>query len=139
MSYDYKSWTYVPDNCDNEIGAVYTWNDVLKIAKGNEKLAKIIIGLCDWQYPETVLDELEREEEVVEYNGEYIILYDDDTLEQLWEEFGDVLIDYPNEFSDGVLSDDWFIFDAGTDKMDIWHWFDERHSNGVHKLMFPND
>ena len=64
--------------------------------------------------------------------------YTDRQLERLWEEFGDVLIDYSDEFPDGALADDWFIFDAGTDKMDVWYWFDDRYSKGVYGLMFPN-
>lgn len=42
--------------------------------------------------------------------------------------------DYP----DGVIANSWFIFDAGTDREEIWHWFDEHHSKGVYSLMFPN-
>ena len=34
------------------------------------------------------------------------------------------------------LEDDWFIFPIGTDKEEIWHWFDERHSKGVAYLLY---
>lgn len=64
--------------------------------------------------------------------------YTDEQLEQLWEELGDVMIDYSDEFPDGALVDDWFIFMAGTDRMDVWDWFDEHYSKGVYHLMFPN-
>ena len=64
--------------------------------------------------------------------------YTDEQLEQLWEELGDVLIDYSDEFPDGALVDDWLIFNAGTDRMDIWDWFDEHYSKGVVGLMFKN-
>lgn len=63
--------------------------------------------------------------------------YNDSRLEKIWEDFGDVLIDYDNEdYPDGIIEEDWFIFEAGTDRMEIWHWFDEHYSKGVYKLMF---
>lgn len=65
--------------------------------------------------------------------------YTDEQLRQLWEEFGDVLIDYSDDAPDGELADDWFIFEAGTDKMEVWHWFDEHYSDGVYRLMFQEN
>ena len=32
-------------------------------------------------------------------------------------------------------SEDWFVFDKGTEREDIWYWFDEHHSQGVGWLM----
>ena len=64
--------------------------------------------------------------------------YTDEQLKDLWEEFGDVLLDYSDEKTDGVLEKDWFIFEAGTDKLEIWDWFDEQHSVGLYKLMFKD-
>lgn len=68
----YLNWEYVPENADE--GEVYTWDDVVDIANGNVRLAQIIVDLCDWQFPETVLDELIREEEVIEVNDRYILV-----------------------------------------------------------------
>lgn len=66
--------------------------------------------------------------------------YDDDSLKRLWEEFGDVPIDYDRpDYPDGVIENDWYIFKAGTERMEIWHWFDKYHSKGVYALMFPNE
>ena len=61
--------------------------------------------------------------------------YTDEQLELLWEELTDVVFD---ETDDGylVLANDWYIFDAGTDREEIWHWFDKHYSNGVYSLMF---
>ena len=58
-------------------------------------------------------------------------------LELLLEEFSYVAFD---ETDDGylVLANDWYIVYAGTDREEIWHWFDKHHSNGVYSLMFPN-
>lgn len=66
--------------------------------------------------------------------------YTDDELKELWEKFGDVIINYDDpDYPNGIIENDWFIFNAGTEKLDIWHWFDDRYSGGVYKLMFPND
>lgn len=63
--------------------------------------------------------------------------YTDEQLENLWEEFGDVLIDYDNEdYPDGIIDEDWSVFETDTDRMEIWRWFDENYSKGVYKLMF---
>lgn len=57
-----KGIVYIPEAEDQE----YTYEDFLDIAGGNVKLAHIIFQLCDWQHPETIVDELEREEEIDE-------------------------------------------------------------------------
>lgn len=51
-------------------------------------------------------------------------------LETLWELFGDIPIDD----GDNIL-EDFFGFEAGTNRFDIWHWFDERYPAGVRMLM----
>lgn len=62
------------------------------------------------------------------------ITLDDEKLEYLWEEFGDVLID-----DDECILDDFIGFECGTHREAVWHWFDERYSGGVAKLMFGGD
>lgn len=75
MANRYLNWQYVPELSMD--GKVYTYNDVLDIAKGNRYLAELIIDLCEWQHPETVLDELIQEGEIVEVDGRYeSVLYD---------------------------------------------------------------
>lgn len=143
MSIDarYKNHCYVPENSYDEIegGIIYQWEDFLDVAKGNEKLAMRLIDLCDWQYPETEIAQLIDTDEIAEHNGTYVMLYDDDVCKQLWEELGDVLIDYDNpDYPDGIIEHDWFIFEAGTERDEIWRWFDEHYRFGVYKLMFPN-
>lgn len=59
---------------------------------------------------------------------------DDTKVEFLWEEFGDVLID-----DDECILDDFLGFECGTHREVVWHWFDERYSGGVAKLMFGGD
>lgn len=65
--------------------------------------------------------------------------YTDKQLEELWEELTDVPFD---EDDRGLLwlAEDWFIFEADvTEREDIWHWFDERYSKGVHALLYPSE
>lgn len=59
----------------------------------------------------------------------------DKAMEKLWEELEDVPFD---EDTDGYLrlSQPWHGFPAGTDREDIWHWFDENHSKGVAWLLY---
>lgn len=57
------------------------------------------------------------------------------SLSQLWEEFGDIPVN-----NDDELETDFLHFPAGTSKLDIWHWFDERCPNNLHDdLMFPSN
>ena len=46
----------------------------------------------------------------------------DQELEELWAEFGDVPMDPETE----KIEEDWNGFPAGTDREEIWHWFEER-------------
>lgn len=51
----------------------------------------------------------------------------DAELELLWKKFADVPINPDTE----RIEEEFIGFPAGTDREDIWHWFDERHSRGV--------
>lgn len=71
---------------------------------------------------------------VFEFDGvEYLVL-DDEIVEDLWKELGDVPFD-EEENGELILAEGWFIFDKGTDRDTIWHWFDDHHSQGVGWLM----
>ena len=59
----------------------------------------------------------------------------DSYLEQLWAEFADVPMNPDTE----CMEDDFLNFPAGTPRIDIWHWFDERYSRGVHHLLYGYD
>lgn len=56
----------------------------------------------------------------------------DEELEALWEQFVDVPVDPDTE----KLEEQYIHFPAGTDREDVWHWFDERHSKGVAYLLY---
>ena len=59
----------------------------------------------------------------------------DKEIEQKWNELEDVLFD---EIEDGelIIAEDWFLFNKGCNREDIWHWFDEHHSKGVAWLLY---
>lgn len=61
----------------------------------------------------------------------------DSAVQKLWDELADIPFDFTEEYPDGCLSCDWAGFKAGTDKYDIWHWFDDTYSHGIYSLMFP--
>ncbi len=49
-------------------------------------------------------------------------------LEHLWEAFTDMPID-----KDECIDENYHIWNKGTSRFDIWHWFDERCPNGLAK------
>lgn len=56
--------------------------------------------------------------------------YDDEELEKMWDELGDVPVD-----EDECLDIDWQGWDKGTYREEVWDWFDKQHSKGVGWLM----
>ena len=60
-------------------------------------------------------------------------------LERRWLELSSPF----DELEDGtlVLAEDWWLFPKGTDREDIWHYFDEHHPEGVYALLyeFPDE
>lgn len=71
----------------------------------------------------TVMDGLQTIERLEERDRE---------LEELWDQFGDVPMDPETE----KIEEPFAGFPAGTDREDIWHWFDLRHSKGVAFLLY---
>ena len=59
----------------------------------------------------------------------------DKALEQKWLELADVPFDEDDE-GRLILSEDWWNFPAGTEREDIWQYFDKHHSKGVHWLLY---
>jgi len=54
---------------------------------------------------------------------------------KLWEELGDVPVD-----EDDDLEEDWKHFPAGTNKFEVWQWFEDKFNVSVAKdLMYKND
>lgn len=59
----------------------------------------------------------------------------DAKLEQLWGEFADVPMNPETE----EMEKPFLHFPAGTNREEIWHWFDERHSKGVVYLLYGTE
>jgi hypothetical protein len=61
----------------------------------------------------------------------YTPKFTDIELEKLWGDLGDIPIDEAE-----CIELPFLHFPVGTYREDIWHWFDEEHSEGVNKLMY---
>ena len=59
----------------------------------------------------------------------------DGLIQDLWKSFSNVPFDDGEK--DLVLGQDWFIFEKGTEREDIWQWFDAYYSKGVVTLLYP--
>ena len=59
----------------------------------------------------------------------------DYALKQLWAELTDIPMNPDTE----RMEEQFLHFPAGTEREDIWHWFDERYSKGIVKYSVLND
>lgn len=72
---------YVPELSDTK----YSYGDFLALAKGNEKLARVLFSAVDWQAPETLLDEYISNGEVKECDiclGLYLTYGDEEAIHE---------------------------------------------------------
>ena len=57
------------------------------------------------------------------------------TLEELWDRFSEVPVNNNDE-----IEEDFLLSPAGTSKLDVWHWFDERCPRNLHDdLLNPSN
>ncbi len=49
-----------------------------------------------------------------------------DDLEKMWLEFGEIPINFDDE-----IEVDFYFWEKGTYRFDIWHWFDEKLTGGL--------
>ncbi len=90
------------------------------------------------------LETLDRlhEGNAIDYN-DYITLFDgltefepmqdrDKGLEALWDQFANV----PTDPETDCITAPFLNWGAGVHREEIWHWFDVRHSRGVHYLLY---
>ncbi len=56
---------------------------------------------------------------------------DKDELRNLWYAFTDISID-----EEECIDEDFYIWPKGTDRFEIWHWFDESFPNGVQEMLY---
>lgn len=71
---------------------------------------------------------VQSEIKVIEPNG--IAFRNSEILEKYWDKLGDIPVD-----DDGIIQESFLWWPKGTDREDIWHWFDEKYPGGVVKLM----
>ena len=62
----------------------------------------------------------------------YECSFDCNELEKLWNLFGEIPVDNNDEIQEEFLG-----FPEGTDRIEIWQWFDERYPKGVVALLYP--
>lgn len=62
-------------------------------------------------------------------------MYTDQELETMWSELTNIPFDEDNN-RELHLSEDWRHFKDGTEREQIWKWFDQQHSKGVVYLMY---
>lgn len=56
----------------------------------------------------------------------------DAVLESLWKQLDDIPMNPETE----ELEDAFLHFPAGTNRLEVWHWFDDRYSKGVSFLLY---
>ena len=90
-------------------------------------------------YEAFYMEHPEEDEEVVKaYLEERVIpklKERDKRLERLWAEFGDVPMNPETE----EIEAPFLCFPAGTNREEVWEWFDERYSRGVAKLLLVGE
>lgn len=64
--------------------------------------------------------------------------FDNKQCEKLWDELADIPFD-EDKNGELILAEPWHIFEKGTPREDIWHWFDVVYDGGVVALMFGGD
>jgi hypothetical protein len=57
-----------------------------------------------------------------------------EAVKGLWASLGDVPVN-----DDGEIQIPWGGWQAGTDREEIWHWFEETFEIPVHALMYPSE
>jgi hypothetical protein len=55
-------------------------------------------------------------------------------VKALWAALGDIPID-----DDEAIDIPFLHFLKGTDRYEIWHWFEDTFDISVHELMYPNE
>lgn len=59
----------------------------------------------------------------------------DEELEEMWASFTDVPMNPETE----CIEEKFMGWEPGTNREEIWHWFDERHSKGVAFLLYGEE
>lgn len=98
------------------------------MANSEEVMGEILQMFDEWEDCNTSFNT--TLENVVEKVRAEISLTDE-VLGFLWRRLGDTPVD-----DDGCLTECFMDYEIGTDREEIWSWFDEHHSKGVVALMY---
>lgn len=134
----------VTDNAGNDVdGSYYNLPDDVIIENPSQELIEAAKRtLKDHEAAEELEDYLSGKYEfcVFEFSVELLNTPDaiDSYIEKKWDELTDVLFD-EKENGELVLEEAWYMFEKGTSREDIWHWFDERHSEGIAYLLYDHN
>jgi hypothetical protein len=89
-------------------------------------------GICDYSsQTDTCRRNPESTAELIHHDMQTLEARDA-ALQQLWYALADVPVEPDTDQTEAPF----LHFPAGTDREDIWHWFDERHSKGVAYLLY---
>lgn len=70
-----------------------------------------------------------------EFLKSYSYLTEEDyqaTIDKMWEQLSDIPVNNTGE----IIEDKFYIWEKGTSRDDIWHWFDERVQDGIGNRYF---
>lgn len=73
--------------------------------------------------------------EVTETRTPMLRIINDNFIRRLWRGLEDVPFDGETE----TILEDYYIWDAGTDRDETWHWFDKHYSKGVYALLYGEE
>lgn len=91
------------------------------------------VNLRHYKWPES-LEKWLCERIVNSNNPSILTAMRDKALEYLWDELTDVPLNEDEELEKRYLH-----FPIGTEKEEIWHWFDQKHSKGVYYLLYERE
>lgn len=117
-------------------------DDVIIESPSQELIEAAIKTLKSHEAAEELEDYLSNKYEFCVFEFGVEILNTSEELDTYLEEKWDELIDIPfyeGEDGEHLLEGNWFMFDKGTSRDEIWHWFDKRHSKGVAWLLYDYD
>ena len=128
----HRDRSFKPGNCGNiiNVGCMMPYMDYTP-----RTLDEILAAVPIWEKENEDHTPLQNDELThlsFEIQGMETLAQRDKKLEQAWERFADVPMNPKTEKMDEAF----LFFPAGTQREDIWHWFDERHSKGISHLLY---
>jgi len=96
-----------------------------------------IAGIPQIAYVENAAKSLLDYEFLIEPDvGICIEMFSDNQLEEIWTDLDNIPFDEADVPGDMILAEDWRGFPKGTDRLEIWQFFDKHHSKGVAFLLY---